>query len=74
MDDPHVCMSAFERHNDHVIQTAPRERLLIWEAGDGWAPICNALNLPIPDAPFPKANSTEEFQQRVLANIPPANS
>lgn len=35
-----------------------------WQPGDGWAPICEALGLPVPNAPFPHANTTEEFRAR----------
>lgn len=61
LDDKNACIQAFERHNAHVHKTAPANRLVVWQASDGWEPICKALNMPIPDAPFPKANTSEEF-------------
>jgi hypothetical protein len=30
----------------------------------GWAPLCEFLGVPVPDAPYPKTNSTEEFRAR----------
>jgi hypothetical protein len=33
-----------------------------WHPGDGWAPICAALALPVPDEPFPHVNTTAEFR------------
>ena len=36
--------------------------LLEWRPGDGWAPIAAALGLPVPDSPFPKVNSREQFR------------
>jgi hypothetical protein len=65
IDDRETCITAFNRHNAEVVREVPPERLLVWEAKDGWAPICKALNLPIPDAPFPLTNTKEEFNQRV---------
>ncbi len=56
--------AAFERHNDDVRRTAPPDRLLEWEIGAGWEPICDVLGLPVPDEPFPHANTTEEFRTR----------
>src|SRR5437660_1617933 len=44
---------------------APTERLLVWRAGDGWEPLCRALELPVPDEPFPRANTREDFHARV---------
>jgi len=65
LSDKDACIAAFERNNAHVLATAPKDRLLEWRASDGWAPICKALDLPIPDEPFPHANTTEEFLSRV---------
>jgi len=41
------------------------DRLLAYELGSGWAPLCNFLGQPVPDGAFPRVNSTAEFQQRV---------
>lgn len=38
------------------IQHAPKDKLLIWKLGDGWGPICEFLNLPVPETPFPHNN------------------
>ena len=53
---------AYELHNETVRATAPRDRLVEWQPGDGWEPICRALSLPVPDEPFPHVNSTAEFR------------
>ena len=55
---------AYLRHNEEVRRRTPAGQLLEWQPGDGWAPICEALGLPVPDAPFPHANTTEEFRAR----------
>ena len=67
IDDKEAAISAFEKHNDECRKCAPSHRFLEWQAGDGWEPLCKALNLPVPDAPFPHANSKEEFLERVRA-------
>jgi len=64
LDDREAAIAAFERHNARVRREAPRERLVEWKPGDGWAPLCAALRLPIPDEPFPHVNTTEEFLSR----------
>jgi hypothetical protein len=56
--------AAFERHNADVRQRAPRNRLVEWQAKDGWGPLCAALGLPVPGEPFPVTNTTEEFRAR----------
>lgn len=57
-------IAAFEAHNERVRQSVPADRLLEWRASDGWEPLCDALDLPVPDEPFPRANSREEFLDR----------
>jgi hypothetical protein len=68
-DDPTAMMDAYVRHNDTVRSEVPARRLLEWNLGDGWDPICERLQLPVPAAPFPVTNSTEEFREMV--GIPP---
>ena len=62
--DPDKAKAAYERHNAEVRANAPPHRLVEWRPGDGWAPICTALGVPIPEEPFPHANTTEEFRAR----------
>lgn len=64
LNDREACIAAYESHNADVRATAPLDRLIEWSTGDGWGPICAALDLPIPDEPFPRANTREEFLSR----------
>ena len=61
--DREAVIDAYERHNDRVREIVPAERLVEWRPGDGWAPLCAALGVAVPDEPFPHVNSTAEFQQ-----------
>jgi hypothetical protein len=65
--DADAAIAAYERHNEQVRATVAPERLLEWRAGDGWAPLCAALDLGVPDEPFPHVNTTSEF--RALAGL-----
>jgi len=71
VDDPAGAAEYYERHNAEVRAQAPAGRLLEWTAADGWEPLCAALGVPVPDEPFPRVNSSEEFQDRAsrLADI-----
>lgn len=60
-------IAVYERHNAEVRRTIPAERLLEYVPGQGWDPLCEFLGVPVPDAPYPKTNTTEEFQARVAA-------
>jgi hypothetical protein len=65
--DRDKAVAFFERHNAEVKRVIPPERLLVYETADGWAPLCAFLGLPVPDEPFPKTNTTEEFVARIEA-------
>jgi hypothetical protein len=56
-------IDAFERHNAGVRASADPNRLIEWQPGDGWEPICAALGVAVPDEPFPHTNTTDEFRQ-----------
>lgn len=56
-------IAAFERHVAAVRETVAPGRLLEFEAAQGWEPLCAFLGVAVPDAPFPRTNSREEFWQ-----------
>lgn len=62
--DREACIAAFEKHYEDVLSTVPADRRLVWNVKDGWEPICKALNVPIPDEPFPITNTRQEFIER----------
>ncbi|MEO8446635.1 MAG: sulfotransferase family protein [bacterium] len=51
----------FIRRNEEVIKIVPKENLLLFNAKDGWEPLCRFLNVPVPTTPYPVTNSTAEF-------------
>lgn len=56
----------FEEHNRQVLEFAERDpsfkkRLLIWHVEEGWAPICSALGVTVPEIPFPHRNKRAEY-------------
>jgi hypothetical protein len=60
--DPEAAMAAYDAHNADVRASVPVDRLVEWQAGDGWEPLCTALGLPVPAEPFPHLNSTSDFR------------
>ena len=59
-------IQGYERHNSAVRAGVPANRLLVWEPGDGWAPLCAALNVPVPGIPFPRLNSRRTWRLRTV--------
>lgn len=60
----------FRRHTEEVKAAIPAERLLIYEASEGWAPLCAFLGVDIPAMPYPSVNSREEFKARAAGGPP----
>lgn len=58
--------AAMERYNQEVIDTVPAERLLVWTPADGWEPLCRFLEIPVPQAPFPRLNDASAFADRII--------
>jgi hypothetical protein len=65
-DEPDQMMAQMQAHNDAVREAIEPERLLVWSVTDGWEPLCEFLEVPVPDMPLPHANDTETFRGRVI--------
>jgi len=64
--EPAAMADAMQRWNKMVIDTVPSERLLVWDPKDGWEPLCEFLEAPVPDQPLPHVNDTENFQKNLI--------
>lgn len=62
-DRDHV-IAVFERHIAEVKAEVPADRLLVYEARQGWQPLCDFMGVPVPDEAFPRVNDTAEFKAR----------
>jgi hypothetical protein len=61
--DPGHAKAMFERNTEAVLAAIPAGRLLVYNIGDGWEPLCRFLDCPVPGAPYPRTNSTADFQE-----------
>ena len=64
MHDRAYMTAYIRRHDAEVLATVPRHRLLVYEVGQGWGPLCNFLGVAAPDGPFPRENTREAFAAR----------
>jgi len=53
--------AAFVAHADSVRAAIPTDQLLVFEAREGWEPLCSFLGVTVPDEPFPRSNNRSEF-------------
>jgi Sulfotransferase domain len=63
LDKAHA-IAVFNAHNADVRRSVPREKLLVYDPGEGWEPLCAFLGLPVPATPYPKVNTTDDFVVR----------
>jgi len=59
--DKNNAIAVFNAHNEEVRRSVPRKKLLVYESGDGWEPLCAFLDVPVPSVPYQKANTTADF-------------
>ena len=64
VDDADQLVAGYLRRADEVRAGVAPGRLVEWQPGDGWEPLCRALDLPVPDLPFPHENSTTDYLAR----------
>jgi hypothetical protein len=58
--------ASMERWTAQVKADIPAERLLVWEPADGWEPLCEFLEVSVPDGPVPRVNDTAAFSEGIL--------
>lgn len=46
----------YNEHVEKVKATVPPEKLLVYSVKEGWQPLCEFLNVAVPDEPFPRTN------------------
>jgi len=64
MDDKAHVLDVLRRHEATVKASLPASRLLVFDAAEGWAPLCAFLGKPVPTEPYPRVNTTEQFTAR----------
>lgn len=58
---------AYSTYYARIYETVPQERMLRYELGSGWEPLCKFLGKDVPDVPFPHCNEAETFNNAIGA-------
>ena len=58
-------LKIYKEFNEEIIKNIPSDRLLIYNIGHGWEPLCSFLNVPVPDKEFPFKNKRKEFKEQI---------
>lgn len=59
--DKEYMLEVYNQHNQFVREITPPGQLLEFHVSAGWQPLCDFLDKPIPDEPFPRVNGRAEF-------------
>ncbi|MEO1678424.1 MAG: sulfotransferase family protein [Pseudomonadota bacterium] len=65
LDDKEHILSAYARNTRQVQAAFGPERLLTYELGAGWEPLCAFLDRAVPHEPYPSGNRAEAFYSRL---------
>ena len=68
LDDKANAIAVYQANVAQVHRQVPAERLIVFDPQDGWQPLCRALDVPLPDEPYPHVNTTDEFHERWRLN------
>ena len=62
----------YYEHIEKVKKTIPDDKLLIYHVNEGWDPLCEFLNVDVPQIPFPKVNDTAEILRNfaIIKSLP----
>lgn len=60
-------IAVYLSHNQRVKDSLPADRLLVFEASQGWEPLCDFLGVAVPEEDYPRVNTTEDFQTMMRA-------
>lgn len=63
--DKEFALKKYRDFNQEIIDTVPADQLLLFNIADGWQPLCEFLEVPIPEAEFPNKNRRKEFKEQL---------
>jgi hypothetical protein len=66
-EDRDYAIEVFERHISTVRADVPSSKLLVFDVRDGWAPLCDFLDVPRPPDEFPHVNDAAAVRRLTTA-------
>jgi len=61
-EDREYAIEIYRAHVAYVKANAPPDKLLVFEAKQGWEPLCEFLGVPIPEGSYPHLNDSARFK------------
>merc|ERR1712123_516577 len=63
LGDEKQAVHFFDNWEEEVRSSVPEENLLVFQASDGWGPLCTFLDKNVPNNSYPRLNNTQQFQE-----------
>jgi hypothetical protein len=65
-DEDHA-VRVFEENSERARRVVAPDRLLVFDARDGWEPLCAFLGVPVPEGPYPHVNEAARMKRAAKA-------
>ena len=69
MENRDKAVARYQQHIDEVKEKVPAEKLLLYSVDQGWEPLCQFLDLPIPETDFPNVNDRAEIKKTIRGMV-----
>lgn len=64
-EDADRYIASYEQHNRDIVEKVPKDRLLEFDAHQGWTPLCSFLEIPEPQIQYPWLNSLDRDKRHL---------
>lgn len=64
-----IANKKYEEHYAFIRRAVRPERRLEYKLGDGWGPLCQFLDLQVPNMPFPRVNDAKDHKRRLNSKV-----
>ncbi len=65
-EDKEHALRVYRENSERVREVVAPERLLVFEAKEGWEPLCGFLGVAVPDEPYPHVNEAAPMKRVVV--------
>mgnify|MGYP001173033992 CR=1 FL=1 len=64
-EDKNLAIEVFNKRIETIKTVFPSERLLVHSSKDGWKPLCEFLDVEIPETPYPWLNDSAKIKKAI---------
>jgi hypothetical protein len=59
--------AVYDEYFERIDRLVPSERKLVYQLGQGWEPLCEFLDKPVPEVDFPQINESKALREHQRA-------